>query len=532
MASAIHLLYLRGLSPPASMTMPMFDYTLELCRVDGLSVVFGLVFHVAAFLSTLFALRVRDDWQQVGALVYAGAAIAAVFAGDLITLFVFWEITAMSSVFLVWASRNARSYGAGMRYLIIQVGSGVLLLAGFVMHVAATGSIAFESLGLVSLGTLLIFLGFGVKAAFPVLHTWLPDAYPQATATGTVFLSAFTTKLAVYALARGFPGVDVLLWIGGVMVIFPMFYAVTANDLRRVLSYSLIIQLGFMVVGVGLGTELSMNGTAAHATTHILYKALLFMTMGTVLHRVGTAKASELGGLYRTMPVTAACCVVGAASIAAFPLFGGFVSKALILSAAGKGHHLILSLALIFASAGAIPYVAMRVPLLAFFGRDSGRRPPEAPPHMLLAMIMGAVLCVVIGVFPDLLYRLLPYPVDYHLYTFGHVVNQLQLLAGAALGLAVLWRLGRYPRPTPSIVLDADWFYRRLFPTVLRGVGKVVSVVDTALRGWVRGRLRSLLGMVQRLAGPRGPLADTVGSGDAVLWVAVLLAAALALYFV
>ena len=256
------------------------------------------------------------------------------------------------------------------------------------------------------------------------------------------------------------------------------------------------------------------------------------MTMGAVLLRVGTTRASELGGLYRTMPVTAACCVVGAASIAAFPLFGGFVSKALILSAAGESHHLVLSLALMFASAGVIPYVAMRVPLLAFFGEDSGRRPSEAPAPMLAAMVIMAALCVLVGCAPGALYRLLPYPVDYHPYTVGHVVNQLQLLAGSTLAFAVLWRLGRYPRAVPSIVLDTDWIYRRLLPVTARAVGRGITVVDGGLRGWIRGRLRALAGLVRRLAGPVGPLARTVASGDAVLWVVALLAVALVLYFV
>ena len=251
-------------------------------RIDRLSLVFGTIFHIAAFINVIYALHVKDDTQHVAGLIYVGSAIGAVFAGDLISLFVYWELSAISSVFLIWCRRTEQAYSAGMRYLIIQVGSGVLLLAGALLYWHETGSIAFNYLGLNGLGNTLIFLAFGIKCAFPLLHNWLEDAYPEATVTGTVFLSAFTTKLAVYALARGFPGTEILIPIGALMAAFPIFFAVIENDLRRVLAYSLNNQLGFMVVGVGIGTELSLNGTAAHAFSHILYKALLFMSMGAV----------------------------------------------------------------------------------------------------------------------------------------------------------------------------------------------------------------------------------------------------------
>ena len=314
----------------------VFGYTLNPVRVDRLSLVWGYIFHIAAAISVIYAFHIRDTMQQVAALIYAGAAIGGAFAGDLISLFVYWEGTAIASVFLIWATRTETAYRAGMRYLIIQVGSGVLLLAGAIILLNDTGSIAFGKMELKGLGPILIFIAFGIKAAFPLLHNWLQDAYPQATVTGTVFLSAFTTKLAIYALARGFPGTEMLIWIGAIMTAFPIFYAVIENDLRRVLAYSLNNQLGFMVVGIGIGTELSLNGTAAHAFSHILYKALLFMSMGAVLYRTGTIKGSELGGLYKTMPWTTGFCMVGAASISAFPLFSGFISKSLIVTAAAQ----------------------------------------------------------------------------------------------------------------------------------------------------------------------------------------------------
>jgi len=509
----------------------LFDYELTPIRIDRLSLVWGYIYHLAAFLTVIYSLHVRDGVQNVSGITYVGAAIAAVFAGDLITLFVFWELTAVTSVFLIWASRTERSYRAGMRYLIIQVGSGVLLLAGTVIHLQQTGSLAFGHLGLGTLGTNLIFLAFGIKCAFPLLHNWLQDSYPEATVTGTVFLSAFTTKLAVYALARGFAGTEMLIWIGVTMTAFPIFYAVIENDLRRVLSYSLNNQLGFMVVGIGIGTELSLNGTAAHAFCHILYKALLFMSMGAVLYRTGTVKGSELGGLYRSMPLTAVFCIVGAASISAFPLFSGFISKSLIITATADGHYVVAFVVLLFASAGVVEHAGIKVPYFSFFSHDSGIRCKEAPPHMLLAMGLTAFLCVGIGIFPQPLYRILPYPVDYQPYTATHVITQLQLLLFFAFcfGLMNLMRL--YPPELRSTNLDSDWIYRRALPAAANAVLRVarffrvraVDRLELNITRFVRG--------VYRAHGPEGLWARTWSTGNTVLWVAIILAAYLLIYY-
>jgi multicomponent Na+:H+ antiporter subunit D len=460
--------------------LSLFDFTLVPVLADKLSLAFGYIFYIAAFIGFLFALNVSRTVEQVSALIYIGSAIGAVFAGDLITLFVYWELTAIASVFIVWASRTEASYRAGMRYLVIQITSGVLLFAGAILHWTNTGSLEFGRFGLDGTAGLLIFLAFGIKCAFPLLHNWLQDAYPESTVTGTVFLSAFTTKLAVYALARGFPGTEALIWIGAAMTAFPIFYAVIENDLRRVLAYSLNNQLGFMVVGIGIGSELALNGTVSHAFAHILYKALLFMSMGAVLFRVGTIKGSELGGLYKSMPLTAAFCIVGAASISAFPLFSGFVSKSLIQSAAQDSGLLIVWLVLLFASAGVFHHSGIKIPYFAFFGHDSGKRCAEAPGPMLIAMGVTAFLCIAIGLYPAPLYAILPYPVNYAPYTPAHVITQLQLLMFSALAFAVLMRTGLYPPEQRSVNLDFDWIYRKAGPAALG------AVAPPAARGWRR----------------------------------------------
>jgi multicomponent Na+:H+ antiporter subunit D len=510
----------------------MFDYSLTMMRVDKLSQLFGYLFHLAAFIGILFALHVRDTTQQVSALLYAGGAVGVIFAGDLITLFVFWEILAVTSVFLIWARRTAKAEAAGMRYLLVQVASGVILLAGALVHLHETGSLAFEKMQIDGLGTWLIFLAFGIKCAFPLLHNWVTDAYPEATPTGTVFLSAFTTKVAVYAFARAFPGTEWLIYIGVAMAVFPIFYAVIENDLRRVLCYSMINQVGFMVVGIGLGTELALNGATAHAFTHVIYKALLFMSMGAVLQMTGKMNGSELGGLYKTMPFTTVFCIVGAASISAFPLFSGFVSKSMVMASALEEGYDVVWLGLLFASAGVFHHAGIKIPFFAFFAHDSGIRTSDPPFNMLLAMFIAAAICVFIGSYPWFLYSLLPWPVDYAPYTWTHVIAQTQLLFFSALAFIFLKLTHLYPPELPSINIDADWTYRRLFPRIVGRVVATFTPLDRAMRGLTLARAERFVTRLYRHYGPEGVMARTWPTGSTALWVAILLVLYLLLFYI
>ena len=504
--------------------------------VDGLSWPFILVFHIAAVVSAIYALHVDDAVQHAAGIVYAGSAIAAAACGDLITLFVFWELTAVSSVWLIWRRGGDAPFRAGMRYLVIQVLSGVLLLSGAVVQYATSGSVAFTGFvndtgHIVGYAGWLVLGALAIKAAFPLLHNWLQDAYPQATATGTVFLSAFTTKLAIYALARGFAGFEPLITIGCVMTLFPILFAVIENDLRRVLAYSLNNQLGFMVVGVGIGTELALNGTVAHAFCHILYKALLFMAMGAVLHRVGTTKATELGGLWRSMPWTTTFCIIGAGAISGFPLLSGFVSKSMIVTAAAEEHLLWVWIVLLIASAGVMEHSGIKIPFFAFFSHDSGKRPAEAPLNMRIAMGIAAAFCVGLGVAYPLLYGILPFDADYHPFTVPHVVNMLQLLLFAALAFVVLQRTGLYPAEIDATNLDTDVVYRRWLPRGLAGLGVAVRTVDRSIRhdaGEVLGE--GFRGFAETL-GPRGVLGRTWSSSTMTFWAIALLALCLGLYY-
>ena len=528
----IGLAYTIALAPGTTLNLAIFDYSLEVLRVDKLALVWGYIFHIAAFLGVLYAIHEKDCVQGATAQIYMGSAVGAVFAGDLITLFVFWELTAISSVFLIWATGTQRSLRAGMRYLIVQIGSGVLLLAGAILIYNDTGSLAFNHIGIDSLGGKIIFLAFGIKCAFPLLHNWLQDSYPEATVTGTVILSAFTTKLAVYSLARGYAGTEVLILIGTIMAAFPIFYAVIENDLRRVLAYSLNNQLGFMVVGIGIGTELSINGTAAHAFSHILYKGLLFMSMGAVLYRTGTVKGSELGGLHKSMPWTTGFCIIGAASISAFPLFSGFISKSMILTALGHEGYWFPWAVLVFASAGVFHHSGIKIPYFAFFAHDSGLRPKEAPFNMLLAMGIAAFLCIGIGVYPGPLYAILPYLVDYVPYTTAHVITQLQLLMFSALAFTYLMLTGLYPPELKSTNLDFDWLYRRLLPKFIRTAGAKISIADQHIREMFLLMVRRIMATTERLNGMDGVVAKTNSIGSMASYAIGLLSIFLVLYFI
>ena len=431
-------------------------------RVDRLSMAFGYIFTIISFIGILFALKVKDDLQHVSALMYAGGALGVTYAGDFFSLYIFWEVLAISSTFLILARRTKSSQAAAYRYILVHVVGGLCLLAGIVVYVQETGSVEFGYIGLGGLGSWLIFIGIALNAAIPPLHSWLQDAYPEATVTGAVFMSALTTKCAVYVMARTFPGTELLIWVGAFMAAIPLFWAVLENDIRRVLAYSIISQGGFMMTGIGIGTTLAINGAVSHAFACILYTALLFMSAGSVLHMTGKIRCTELGGLYKTMPYTAVCCIIGAASISAFPLFSGFTSKAMTVTAAAKEHLPVIWFMLQFASAGVFHHAGIKVPFFTFFSEDSGIRAKEPPFNMCLAMGIAAFLCIFLGVYPYPLYNILPFPVDYVPYTSFHVLGMLQLLMFGALAFTLLVLSGHYPAEQRAVNLDTDWFARIL----------------------------------------------------------------------
>jgi len=444
------------------------DWSLVFGRVDGLSMVFAYIMTLMCIIGTVYGLHVEEDYQHVAAWTYVAGSLGVIFCGDYLVLFLFWEVMAFSSVFLVWFRRRPQSLGVGYRYLLVHTAGGLLLLAGLILRYKATGGdISFGPIGVdnPSLYTYLIMAGFILNAAVPPLHAWLPKAYGEATVSGAVFMCAFTTKTAVYALARGFAGMEILVPLGVCMALYGVVYAVLENDSRRLLAYHIISQVGYMVAGVGIGTQLAINGACAHAFAHILYKGLLFMGCGSVLHMTGKSKFTDLGGLYKKMPRTFVFTMIGGLSISAFPLFSGFVSKAMIVAAGFEVHNYWAAFLLTLASAGTFLHTGLKVPYFIWFGKnncskETYEKAADPPANMQVAMLAASVLCIFIGCYTPYLYDMLPYPdvaAQYHPYTAYHISETLQILLFTALGFFLLIKK---LAPEPKISIDMDWFYR------------------------------------------------------------------------
>ncbi len=456
-ASVAAFVFLINLEAGASLGFHFLNYELMVCRVDRLSLAFGYVFVIMGFLGGVYGYHVKDALQQVVALLYVGSSLGVVFAGDLFTLLFFWEIMAVSSLFLIWARRTQDARKAGFRYLLVHAFGGSALMAGILLHLQQTGSLLFTHFD-GGVASYLILLSFALNAAVPPLNGWLPDAYPEGTVTGSVFLSAFTTKVAVYALARGFAGMELLMWAGAVMAVYGVVFAFLANDGRRLLSYHIISQVGYMVCGVGIGTAMAVNGATAHAFAHILYKGLLFMGMGTVLYATGRNKMTELGGLFKKMRLTLLFFMVGAFSISGVPLFSGFVSKSMVIYGAEMEHLGAVVLLLNLASIGTFLSIGLKLPYFTWFSKDRNLKPEPVPPGMYIGMGLTAALCIAIGVYPALLYNLLPFEVHYQPYTASHLIESMQLLIFTGLAF---WLVMKKLHAEAMITLDTDWFYRR-----------------------------------------------------------------------
>lgn len=517
-----------SLPTDASLTLRFLDYVLEPVRVSTEGRLFATIFATMAFAGGLYALHQARTVELAAAFGYAGSAIGVTFAGDLITLFVFWELMALGSTLVIWSAATDAAYRASIRYILIHLFGGVVLMAGIAAQVAATGNIAFTPMQPEGLGTWLILAGFLVNAGAPPLSAWIADAYPEASPSGTVFLSAFTTKTAVFALLVGFPGAPILVPVGLFMVFYGIIYALLENDARRILAYSIVNQVGFMVTAIGIGTPTALNGAAAHAFAHIIYKALLLMSAGSVVMMTGKRRCTDLGGLFQSMPSTTLHGIIGALAISAFPFTSGFVTKSLEAQAAANEGMMVVWLLLLAASAGVFLHAGIKFPWFVFFQKDSGLRPPDPPANMRWAMALFSFLCIAIGIFPQPLYAILPYPVDYQPYTTGHLVSQFQLLLFAGFAFFVL--LGMMRR-TVTISLDFDWFYRRLFKVWLGGVTERLMALQERLGARGAAGFDRFIVHLQEHHGLQGTLARTWPIGSMVMWVAILLAVMVVAYY-
>jgi multicomponent Na+:H+ antiporter subunit D len=504
------------------------DYSLAPLAVDKLSRLFATIFLLMAAVGGLFALRQTSKLEVPAAFLYAGSAVGVTLAGDLVTVFLFWEFMAVGSTLVLWSAGTPAAFAASKRYVAVHLAGGVILFAGVAGQIAATGDASFHAMKADSISTWLILIGFLINAGAPPLSAWLPGAYPEASWSGTVFLSAFTTKTAVYVLLRGFPGTEILIWVGIFMIFYGIVYALLENDMRRILAYSIVNQVGFMITGIGIGTEMALNGAAAHAFSHIIYKALLLMSAGAVLAATNRRKCSELGGLFHSMPITTICGTIGALAISSFPLTSGFVSKSMVTQAAIDGHLQAVWLFLAAASAGVFLHAGIKFPWFVFFQKDSGLRPADPPASLRWAMIFFAFLCIALGVYPDPLYALLPYEVSYVPYTTAHVITQLQLLLFSGLAFFVMLD---YLKRTPTITLDVDWLWRVAGPEVAKSCRIALAETRAGLGEIIEARRLAIADFLTRHRRPDGLLLRSWPTGSMSLWVMVMLLAYLAIYY-
>jgi multicomponent Na+:H+ antiporter subunit D len=507
--------------------------------------IFATIFCIAALGGALFGLMQSKRVETAAAFLYAGSAIGVTFSGDFISMFIYWELMAVGSTLLVFISNQEKAMNAGMRYALIHFFGGVILMTGIIGHIFLTGSpklvpfdahtsILFPNYSLDTNAIVMwcILIGVLINAAAPPISAWLSDAYPKSSEFGAVFLSAFTTKTSVFILITLFAGAEILIYIGLFMVVYGMIYALLENDIRKILSYSIINQVGFMLVGVGVGTTMALNGAATHAFVHIVYKALLFMTAGSVLYMTGKSKCTELGGLHRSMKLTMFCTIIGALSISAFPLTTGFITKSMIVSSVVKEELQIAWLLLLSSSACVVLYAALKLPYFIFFNQDSGLRPKDPPFNMKIAMIFFALLCIVPGipgVAEQTIYKLLPSIPQYASFTNEHIISQLQLLLFSTLAFFLLLPV---LKPSDTITLDFDWFYRRLGHYIISAIyyiGRFPVRVGVII---AKKSMRRGFKVIMKAHSPGGLMARNWPLSVTVMWTGALLGIYLLVYYI
>lgn len=458
MSALISFILCLILEPGLYKGLRIVNYEVFALKVDKLSLFFSYVFSIIGFLGLLYALKVEDRIQIGSALMYMGCAIGVALAYDLLSFYLFWEGLAVCAVMLIISARTKEAYFSSIRYILVHAVSGLSLFLGFLTLYLHYGISNIENLKTIAytLPYFLVLLAFVINAAVPPFNAWLPDSYPNATIYGSVFLSAFTTKSAVYALVRIFPGEQILAIAGALMAFYGVIFATLENNPRRLLSYHIISQVGFMVCGIGLGSVEALNGASAHAFAHIIYKGLLFMSAGAVIYATGIERIHLLGGFAKKNPWIALYFFIGGLSISGVPLTSGFVSKSITIHAASLLHRPFEYLLMEMASVGTFFSIVLKMGYFIFFNELKPYDTRPIPWNMHLAMILASSLCILIGIFPHVYYQFLPYPIEYEPYTYKHTVGIISLFTSTAL---VFFMVKHVITPKPKINLDTDWFY-------------------------------------------------------------------------
>lgn len=466
------------------------NMTIDIMNVDRLSMVFMAVFCLIAILNAIYSIELQDRKEAGMSALYVGSVMSIVLAGDSIAFIVFWEISAIASMYLIYAKHCRKSSRAAFRYILVHAFGGNMLLLGVLLHIYHYGMAFTNIANAYDVSFWLILIGVGVNAAIPPLGGWLPDAYPEATIPGTIYLGSFTTKAAIYALIRFFAGTEMLIWIGAFMAVYAACMAIMENDLRRLLSYHIISQLGMMVASLAVGSEMGIDGASAHATTNIIFKGVLLMGAGVVIYATGKNKISELGGLAKKLPVTAVCFLISSLSIAGLPFLSGFASKALIMESLTEGGYIVPELLVTAAGIGTLLSITLKINYFVFFGKsDLDLEVKKVPLSMQIAMIVGTIFSIVIGVYPDLLYNYMTYQTVVDPFALSHVLEYLAIFIGGSIPFIVFIKK---MKPHDEISIDFDWFYRKPLPRLIDFLAKEVYAFFSWCEKWALGGARYL----------------------------------------
>ncbi|MDZ7620233.1 MAG: proton-conducting transporter membrane subunit [Patescibacteria group bacterium] len=368
-------------------------------ELDPLSRAFLAAFLLAGVAAMMYLRSLhRNVMVTVMAIGFIASAVGVVVARDFLSFLVAWELSVLLACCLIVHDRRPASFAVAYRYFLIQIAGGVSLFLAICFHYVATGSLELASPSPRAVPFFL--MAFIIKAAVVPLHVWVPMTYPNVPPAIAVILSVYSTKIGVYAFARLLPGTHAIAYAGAFMALFGVVMALRQTTARRLLSYHLVSQVGYMLVGIGLGTELGIAAGVSHMMNHVQYKALLFMATGAVVHRLGTDALNKVAGAGRAMPVTFFGAMVGAAAIAGVPPLNGYVSKTL-LKAATEGHT-VLQMALLLAGVGtALSFTKF---IWRLFLQETPSRQPTTPPPAempmgaCLGMILLALACIAQGV--------------------------------------------------------------------------------------------------------------------------------------
>lgn len=390
--------------------------------VDGLTSFMLITVNLIAFLVIIFALsymeRYTGRWQFYSLFLLMLAGMNGVIVtGDIFNMFVFLEISAVASYALVAFGTEKHELEAAFKYSVMGTVGSLFILLAIVWLYSYTSTLNMADIATVLqaggssrvaiVAGILLLAGFGLKAAMVPFHAWLPDAHPSAPAPISAMLSGVLIKsLGVYAICRVFYSVlgmtpelsTMLMVLGAVSMSVGVLLAITQWDLKRLLAYSSISQIGYIMLGIGIGTPLGLLAALFHLFNHSAFKSLLFLGSGAVEYATGTRDLREMGGLGKRMPVTSTTTLVGSMSVAGIPPFAGFWSKLLIIVAAIQAGHYWLAIIAIAASVLTLSYV-MRIMRYGFLGklREKWEQVREVPFSMKLSMSLLALICIAGG---------------------------------------------------------------------------------------------------------------------------------------